>query len=157
MTRIVIGVKPGPYHTGIVVRQGSLLRHWSLITRSLPFDWYLHDVCDNTVQAKDAARLIALESSPNHLGEPAILAVADAVTDAAQDADYTELLETAQVLGAIAGHWLITRIPPADIHRKPLSDYPTRLTDPGLTRHLRGAWDVADAALQLLRQAEATA
>lgn len=141
MNRIVLAVHPAWAHTGIVVAVAGQLRHSAIVTRSLPFDWYLHDVFDTVQRAKDVARCIALQTTSAHTP---LVAIPD-LPDSRGEVDLHVLLERAQLVGAVAGHWLVTRIPPATI-RRGAGSYPPKIHGPG-NHPLRRAWDVAAAAL----------
>lgn len=126
---LVVGVSPGPRHTGVVLRQGVTLRGRVLVQRTdtdAPIDWYLGDVVDAVTKLKNTARSIVLGDIPNLVGNPAILAVADPLDRESVEGGYA----IAQVIGAIAGHWITTRIT-EPITTQPLTHYPDRLQGRG--------------------------
>lgn len=155
----IIGVDPGGKHTGIVVRTPAGLHRWSLITRTTPIDWYLGEVVDAVTEARDFARNLILADGPADLRTP-VLAVED-LNDPTPQMGITSvrgLLDTAQVLGALAGHWVITRVPPGGHGSGVLAAYPPALRGDGETRgrgklkHCRSAWDLAATARTLIRR-----
>lgn len=153
MSRLVVAVDPGGRHTGIVLRSGAILHYWALVSRQghEPLDWYLGEVIDTVTKAKERARELALL---NLFDAWALLAVED-ITDPTPQMGITSvrgLIDTAQIIGAISGHWVITRVPPGGHGSHPLSTYPEKLvgiqekSGQGRLRHVRSAWDVAHTA-----------
>lgn len=161
--RVVIGVDPGGRYTGIVVRHQDTLCYTALVKRETPLDWYLGEVVDTVEKARDVAKNILLAETPNLITQPTALAVEDLNPPTPQMGmtSVQGLLETAQVIGAISGKYPITRIPPGQHGNKPLTAYPGALVHPseeagrGRYRHLRAAWDIAQAAQLHLAAQEA--
>lgn len=157
----IVGVDPGGRSTGIVVRHADKLVHRALIERGAgqPIDDYLELVIDTISQLRTKIihqtalgpaqlPLTAVEDlrDPNpHLGLTAVRGIID----------------TAQVIGAIAGRTRIVRIPPGGHGAGPLRAYPDELRGlrekrgQGRYRHLRSAWDIAGAARLAYRQRRA--
>lgn len=156
----VVGVDPGGRHTGVVVRHGSMLRYWALLKRDTPIDWYLGEIVDTITKARDLARQIAIQHNGFHR-VPIAVEDLDDPTPQMGLTTVRGLIDTAQVLGAIAGTWPITRIPPAGHGAAPLRSYPDDLVDDserkgrGRLRHVRAAWDIAGAAPAVIARQEA--
>lgn len=153
MSGLVVAVDPGGRHTGIVLRSGTILHYWALLTCDTDFDWYLGEIIDTVTRAKDRARNLALENGDIFDHFP-ILAVED-INDPNPHMGVTSvrgLIDTAQVIGAISGHWPIVRVPPGQHGSRPLSTYPDKIVGAkersgrGALRHVRSAWDIAAAA-----------
>lgn len=152
MTAFVIGVDPGGKSTGIVVRRGKNLLRAVLLQRDMPsvFEW-AEECCtaveDLLAEVRRAARdddvVVAAEdlSTPSpHMGTISVRG----------------LLDTAVVLGAIAGHVNVF-VPPSRHGSHSLQAYPAELVGKheksglGRLRHCRSAWDIAAAGEALLR------
>ena len=151
----IVGVDPGGKHTGIVVRTPEGLHRWTLITRTSPLDWYLGEIVDAVTETRDFARNLILLDNHTDFRLPT-LAVEDLNPPAPQMGiiSVRALLDTAQVIGAIAGRYVITRIPPGGHGSAPNAAYPEALQGPptGKMRHVRSSWDIAGAARTLIRQ-----
>lgn len=159
----IVAVDPGGRATGIVVRHRDRLHHSKLIVRGDPamsFDFYLQAVIDAVTKARDVARIntVVVPVEARYSSIP--LAVED-LTDPNPHMGLTSLrglIDTAQVIGAIAGQWIIIRIPPGGHGSGPLAAYPKALIGErekrgaGQYRHLRSAWDIAATARTLTRQ-----
>jgi hypothetical protein len=153
MSRLAIGVAPGAYHTGVVVRSEGMLIRSTLLTRETPFDWWLGDVVDAVTQAREVARNLLLQLSPNVYQPGPILAVADITfSRLINGADRGEVLLAAQTLGAVVGKYgpKVARIDESEITPQTLDRYPETLTARTTGgRYLRLAWDVAGRALSV--------
>lgn len=146
-----VGVDPGGRHTGVVARAGDQLLYKALVscTPDITFDWYLAEVVDTVRRARDHARdvLIAHDTHPR----TGLLVGVEDINDPTPQmgiASIRGLIDTAQVLGAVAAHFVVTRIPPAGHGSNPLSTYPNALVGHetegrGRLRHVRSAWDIA--------------
>lgn len=161
MSRLVVAVDPGGRHTGVVLRSGDALHYWALLTRDTDFDWYLGEVVDTVTKAKDRARTLALQDGALFDLSP-VLAVED-LNDPTPQMGLTSLrglIDTAQVIGAIAGQWPIIRVPPGRHGSHPLNAYPTPLvgarerSGKGTSRHVRAAWDIAHTAVYVAAASE---
>lgn len=154
---LVVAVAPGARHTAVVLRSDDTLRgHQVVDRRDVPLDWYLGDVVDAVTKLKERARNIILQDTPAYIGNPAVLAVSDLLRDVIAAGVEPELLLTrAQVIGAVAGHWITHRVTePVDVH--PLSFYPDNLQHHSPRgRQARLAWDVAGHVIDVDRE-EAT-
>ena len=158
MTPVIVGVDPGGRQTGLVVRHGRDLLAADLVTRDGPEVFpgadYLREVTDAigglvvyaAQELPDADRpRIAVEGVVHPNGHVRMINAAG-------------LLGTATVLGAILGNWpSAIVVPPAGNGAGPRSAYPGSLWPPqekrgaGRCRHLRSAWDIAEAGAFLAR------
>jgi hypothetical protein len=151
---VVLAIDPGARGTGIVVRQRDQLVGSRLVERTgpevLPGATYLHQV--NAVISQllvHAPGVLAVENlhAPNpHLGMTNVGGA----------------LGAAMVLGAILDRWGVDvlLVPPGGHGSGPLGAYPAALRGPrerkgtGARRHLRSAWDVAGAAVVMVRMGQ---
>lgn len=164
MSRLLtVAVDPGGATTGIVVRSGDTLHVWALVERNHlepTIDPYLSEVCDTIIRARDHARNLAL--SDDRYG-PTTLAVEDIndPTPNMRTISVRGLIDTAQVVGAVAARWAVVRIPPGGHGMNPLGVYPEALRGgrekkgTGKLRHCRAAWDIARHALLEVRTGKA--
>jgi hypothetical protein len=157
----IVGVDPGGAQTGIVVRAEGLHR-WMLVTRTTPFDDYLREVTEGVLELKNHGRLLLVDDDLHDFRDP-VVAVED-INDPTPQMGVTSvrgLIDTAQVLGALAVRFTILRVPPGGHGSGPLTAYPQGLRGEqekigtGKLRHCRSAWDIAGTARTLIRQ-EAT-
>ena len=157
ITPVVVGVDPGGRQTGLVVRWGDELLAADLITRDgpevFPGAAYLIEVIDAVgglavyagQEAPDARRVIAVEGVVHPSGHVRMINAAG-------------LLGTATVLGAILASWPAALVvPPAKHGGGPRQAYPNPIWPPGdkkgtgRYRHVRSAWDIAEAGAFLAR------
>jgi len=151
----VVGVDPGGRWTGIVLRRGDDICEWSTVTANsdgLPSADYLAAVCNLVILYRGqtgshpGAVVIAVEGvkAPNpHVGMSNPLGI----------------MGTAMVLGAVLRDFPgAVVVPPGGNGSGPMLAYPEALRPTrgkgagkdGL-RHCRSAWDVAGAALGMVR------
>lgn len=160
MVRTIIGVDPGGRNVGIVIRHGDELLNHRLLHRhdhEPRHEWAVRvaDVVRTLWWNQDRPPTVAVEdlNDPTpHLGLTSVRG----------------LIDTAVVIGAIAGHSTgahLVMVPPARHGRtaeglgRPglLATYPPQLVGPrettgtGHLRHCRAAWDVAGAAARRAR------
>jgi hypothetical protein len=158
VTPVVVGVDPGGRQTGVVVRYGSDCLAADLVTRAgpelFPGAAYLDEVADAigglVVYAAHTAPaagwpLVAVEGVVHPSGHVRMINAAG-------------LLGTATVLGAVLAHYPAALIVPPAKHGAGLRQaYPPSLWPPndrkgtGRCRHLRSAWDIAEAGAFLAR------
>lgn len=165
----VVGVDPGGRTTGIVAQVDGHPIFTSLVTRRDPARPYPPGVDDDglarhirevaaTVETAIAAAAMAGDTRLAHL--EIVVAVED-IVDPNPHLGVTALrglLDTAQVLGHLRGVYpQAVLVRPRRHGSGPLSTYPKTLIGPreskgaGRFRHLRSAWDVARAAIPLIR------
>ena len=168
---VIVGVDPGGRVTGIVARHRDRLIAHDVIARDgrvnartiadAGYAWrVLSGVEDAYHQASKLARQIAF----NPVGLRLCVAV-EGLTPPTPHRGMTNpagTLAAAVVLGAVLGRWPgAVVVPPGGHGAGPLAAYPAELAGPGekagtgVLRHARSAWDVAGAAVTLLRVAEA--
>lgn len=153
--RVVIGVDPGGRTTGIVARIAHVCLAADLVTRDGPAVFPDAVYLDEVVAAigglvvyveQDRPRpTIAVEGVVHPNGHVRMINAAG-------------LLGTAAVLGAVLAYFpAAVVVPPAGNGAGPRSAYPAALWPPtekrgaGRCRHLRSAWDVAEAGAFLAR------
>lgn len=154
---VIIGVDPGGRQTGIVVRRGSELLAADLVTRDGPELFPKADYLAEVIEAIGGLIIYASQE----LAEPATAVAVEGVVHPnghVRMINAAGLLGTATVLGAILGQFPSALVvPPAGNGAGPRSAYPAALWPPtekrgtGRCRHLRSAWDIAEAGAFLLR------
>lgn len=161
MTPVVIGVDPGGRQTGIVVRYGDNCLAADLVTRDGPEAF---PGADYLAEVVDAIGGLIVYGRDQICGDdtcaPAVVAVEGVVHPSGhvRMINAAGLLGTATVLGAVLAHYPAALVvPPAGNGAGPRSAYPAVLWPPtekrgtGRCRHLRSAWDIAEAGAFLAR------
>lgn len=165
MTPVVIGVDPGGRQTGLVVRYGNSCLAADLVTRDDPEPFPGADYLAEVVDAIGGLVVYASQDLPELAGAAPPKVAVEAVVHPSGHVrmiNAAGLLGTATVLGAVLAHFpKAIVVPPASHGAGPRSAYPAVLWPPtekrgtGRRRHLRSAWDIADAGAFLVRLSEA--
>lgn len=155
---VIVGVDPGGRQTGIVVRYGSSCLAADLLTREGPEMFPKSDYLAEVVDAIGGLLLYASQAAPD-AGWPRV-AVEGVVhpNGHVRMINAAGLLGTATVLGAVLAHYPAALVVPPSSHGAgPRTAYPAALWPPsekrgaGRCRHLRSAWDIAEAGAFLAR------
>lgn len=155
---VVVGVDPGGRQTGIVVRYGDTCLAADLLTRDGPETFPKADYLAEVIDAIGGLVVYASQEAPD-AGWPRV-AVEGVVHPSGhvRMINAAGLLGTACVLGAVLAHYPAALVvPPASHGAGPRSAYPAALWPPtekrgtGRRRHLRSAWDIAEAGAFLAR------
>ena len=155
---VIVGVDPGGRQTGLVVRHGDQLLAADLVTRDGPETFPKADYLAEVVDAIGGLVVWAGQEAPD-AGRPKV-AVEGVVHPSGhvRMINAAGLLGTATVLGAVLAAWPSALvIPPASHGAGPRSAYPAQLWPPtekrgaGRHRHVRSAWDIAEAGAFLAR------
>lgn len=161
MTPVVLGVDPGGRQTGLVVRYGSACLAADLVTRDGPETFPGADYLAEVVEAIGGLLVYASQDLPELAGAGWPLVAVEGVVHPnghVRMINAAGLLGTATVLGAVLAHFPAALVvPPAGNGAGPRSAYPAALWPPtekrgaGRCRHLRSAWDIAEAGAFLAR------
>lgn len=161
MTPVMIGVDPGGRQTGLVVRYGNACLAADLITRDGPEVFPGPDYLAEVVEAIGGLVVYASQDLPELAGAGWPRIAVEGVVHPnghVRMINAAGLLGTATVLGAVLAHFPAALVvPPAGNGAGPRSAYPAALWPPtekrgtGRRRHLRSAWDIAEAGAFLAR------
>lgn len=161
MTPVIIGVDPGGRQTGLVVRYGDNCLAADLVTRDGPELFPGADYLAEVVDAIGGLIVYASQDLPELAdAAPPRIAVEGVVHPSGhvRMINAAGLLGTATVLGAVLAMFPSAFVvAPAGHGAGPRSAYPLKLWPPtekrgaGKCRHLRSAWDIAEAGAFLAR------
>lgn len=157
----VIGVDPGGRQTGLVVRCGDSCLAADLVTREGPETFPEADYLGEVVEAIGGLVVYASQDLPELFGAGWPRVAVEGVVHPnghVRMINAAGLLGTATVLGAVLAHFPAALVvPPAGHGAGPRQAYPAALWPPtekrgaGRCRHLRSAWDIAEAGAFLAR------
>ena len=165
---IVLGVDPGGQNVGLVVRYDDTLAWHRLLARAPGMQqssWLatvireLGDGISRAVEAIGASTLLRMNWSVRIAVED-VRAPGGFAGGKRAPINLSGLIDTAQVLGAILGRWPgAIVVPPGRHGQGPREAFPAELwgaregrAGTGRLRHVRSAWDVAGAAVLMLRR-----
>ena len=147
---IVLAIDPGGVETGVILRDGATLVAHDLVARKV-----------GEPQAAYVTAVIETVEARRHRLYPDVIAVEGVKrpNPHVRLSNPQGIIDTAVIFGAILGQWpTAVVVPPGEHGRGPLQAYPPALRPArghgkgaDALRHCRAAWDIASAAITMVR------